>query len=55
MNATLAQLRQHLDTIEDYHTLQDERGRNDIRRQLIQNELKEIERLVVELRRKNQS
>lgn len=51
---TITSIRRHLDDIQRYYDLNQERGNNDIRRRLIAQELSAIEREIVELRRKNQ-
>ena len=53
-NNLTAEIKQRLDRIDELAQLQQEREPNDIRRSLIEKEIKGIERLTVELRRRNQ-
>ena len=53
-NNLTAEIKQRLDRIDELAQLQQEREPNDFRRSLIDKEIKCIERLTVELRRRNQ-
>lgn len=46
-------IRAALESVDTISELQDERGANDIRRRMIVGEIKEIERLLIELKRRN--
>jgi len=48
------EIRKNLKNAQQFFDLQAEKGANDIRRRMIEAELKSIERCVVELRRRNQ-
>ena len=54
MNNTIAKIRKHLDRIEELFELQEKKSANDIRRKLINDEIVEIERQMVQIRYRNQ-